>query len=106
MMAPWKTRRLVEALDRFDSLNRFIDMIAIAAFVCTAIAAANKLLPTKLVNVEWLDWSWRSIGIGTGIFFFLFVSQVFYEKRGRILSAFEREATLKSARSYWRRRRR
>jgi hypothetical protein len=55
------------------------------------------------VNLAIFDWSWRRIGFASVLFVILFITTL-YRERGRILSAFEREATIKAARSYWRRR--
>jgi len=59
---------------------------------------ANRLLPQKLVNHAYLIWSWQTITVAGGLFLFLFAAQVYYEKQGRILSDFQKEAALKAAR--------
>jgi hypothetical protein len=98
MSVPDKYRRLVEATQRFNSFHRFIDLITVLLFLATAIAVANKLLPGKLIDLEYLQWSWRVIGAATGLFLFLFVVQAYHEGRGQYLSAFKKEAALKAAR--------
>jgi hypothetical protein len=108
-MAPqqqWKVRRLVESAERFNSINAMIDTVALFSFIVGSISAANKLLTDKLVNVQFFDLSWKMIGFYFFIFFALFLMQIMREtKRQRVLSAFQREATIKAAqRNYLRRR--
>ncbi|MGZ3747591.1 MAG: hypothetical protein ACXWQA_11705 [Pseudobdellovibrionaceae bacterium] len=73
-------------------------MIILILFAATSIAAGNKLLPKKLLDVEYFDWSWREIGGCFFIFLVLLIIQLRKENRRRILSAFQREAAIKAAR--------
>src|SRR5437868_10556107 len=98
MPVPWKYQRLHQASQRFNSFHRFVDMITITLFLAIAVAVANKLLPSKLVDLPYFQWSWQTVGIAGGLFLFLFAGQAFYEKQSRILSEFQKEAALKSAR--------
>lgn len=98
MASPEKYRRLVKAIEGYNNFNLFIDFIILALFATISIAAANKLLPKKLIDVEWFDLSWRMIGIGFFIFLVLLSSQLRKLQRSRELSAFEREAAIKAAR--------
>lgn len=98
MPVPWKYRRLLEASQRFNSFHRFVDLITILLFLAIAAAVANKLLPTKVLDIGYFQWSWQTIGVASAIFLFLFVGQAFYEKQSRILSEFQKEAALKAAR--------
>jgi hypothetical protein len=98
MPVPWKYRRLLKASQRFNSFHRFIDMMTVLLFLAIATAVGNKFLPTKILPLELFQWSWQTIGITSAIFLFLFVGQAFYERQGPILSEFQKEAALKSAR--------
>lgn len=98
MAAQWKIRRLLEASERFNSFHRLVDTITVVLFLVISVAVANKLLPEKLIHSEYLQWSWLMIAGATGLFLFLFVGQAAYERQGRILSEFQKEAALKAAR--------
>ena len=98
MPATNKYRQFFEATRRFNSFHRLIDLITVLLFLATAVAVANKLLPTKLVSLEYFQWSWRMIIGSTCLFLFLFAGQAFHEGRGGFLTAFQKEAALKAAR--------
>jgi len=92
-----KYRRLMEATEKFNSFHRFVDFLTIVLFLAISVAIANKLLPNKLVDLQYFQWSWKAIIIASGIFVFMFVCQTYYE-RGHFLSSFQKEAALKAAR--------
>jgi hypothetical protein len=98
MPVPWKYRRLLEASQRFNSFHRFVDMITVLLFMAVATAIGNKVLPNKILDISYMQWSWNMIGIATVIFIFLFAGQAFYERQSRILSEFQKEAAIKAAR--------
>lgn len=98
MAVPQKYKRLLEATQRFNSFNRFVDVVTVVLFAFISVAVANKVLPKKVVNSEILDCSWETIGFCALVFAVLFSAQVTKMSYRRELSAFEREATLKAAR--------
>ena len=101
MAVPVKYRRLLEATQKFNSFNLFIDFVALVLFIISSIAAANKLLPRPLIETEYFNLSWRTIGICSLIFLILLMTQLQQEiRRRRELTAFEKEATLKAARRH------
>ena len=98
MPVPWKYRRLLEASERFNNFHRFEDTVTMVLFMAIATAAGNKVLPNKILDVAFMQWSWQTIGIASVIFIFLFAGQAFYERQERILSEFQKEAAIKAAR--------
>lgn len=98
MPVPWKYRRLLEASQRYNSFHRFVDLVTILLFLAISVAVAKKLLPEKFPDIPFLMWSWQTITVAGGLFLFLFIGQAFYERQGRILSEFQKEAALKAAR--------
>lgn len=99
MADSWKYRRLSEATKKFNGFDRLVDLITTGLFLVSAIAAANRLLPNKLVDSPYLDLSWASITICFAVFLILFINQFFDQiRRHRALSDFELEAALKANR--------
>jgi hypothetical protein len=99
MAVPEEYQRLLKATQGFNNFNLCVDLIAISLFALVAIATANKLLPKKIVDWDFFDFSWKTIGICSFVFLVLLVTQLFNEtRRRRVLSAFEREAAIKAAR--------
>jgi hypothetical protein len=98
MPVPWKYRRLLEASQRFNNFHRFVDLVTLGFFFTAAIATGNRLLPKKIVDWEFFDMSWRTIGLISFIFLVLLVNQVQQEVVRRELSAFQKEAALKAMR--------
>ncbi|HEY8272382.1 MAG TPA: hypothetical protein VIG33_15935 [Pseudobdellovibrionaceae bacterium] len=98
MASPEKYRRLVKAIQGFDNFNFFVDLIVLSLFATISIAVANKFLPKKLLDMDWFDLSWRTIGACFFIFLVLLITQLRKERKRRILSAFEQEAAIKAAR--------
>jgi hypothetical protein len=98
MPVPWKYRRLLEATERFNNFHRFVDMVTVLLFLAIATAIGNKVLPNKILDLPYLQWSWQTITIASIIFIFLFAGQAFYERQTRILSDFQKEAAIKAAR--------
>lgn len=106
MAVHWKHRRLLEAIQKFDSFNRLVDLAATTLFLISATATANKILPEKLVNSAYLDLSWRTILICFSLFIILLITQVYNQvRRHRPLSDFELEAALKAHKNRTHRRR-
>jgi uncharacterized membrane protein len=99
-----KVRRLIDAIDDFNSFNHFVDMIALALFGFISVCIANKLLAKKLVEWAFFDQSWTVILISTFIFLVIFSHQISALNRRRELSEFEKEAALKAYKSPRRRR--
>jgi len=98
--------RLMRAKESFDNFHRIIDLIALGLFLVSSIAIANKFMPGKLVDLVYFDMSWRRIGFCVSLFLVLFLTQLFSQRVGeKVLSAFEREATIKAARRDYLRRR-
>jgi len=91
-----KVRRLIDAIDEFNSFNHFVDMIAVALFGFIAVAIANKFLAKKLVDFALFDQSWTVILICIVIFLVIFSHQISALNRRRELSEFEKEAALKA----------
>jgi hypothetical protein len=98
MPVPWKYQRLLLATQRFNSFHRFVDLITVGLFFVVAISALNKFLSKPLVDWEFFDMSWKTIGSLFVVFFVLLVNQLNQELMRRELSAFQREAALKAAR--------
>lgn len=99
-----KVRRLIDAIDDFNSFNHFVDMIAMALFGFIAVCVANKLLAKRIVDLSFFDQSWTVILICTGIFLVIFSHQISALNRRRELSEFEKEAALKAYKNPRRRR--
>lgn len=75
-----------------------VDLITIGLFFVVACAVLNKLLAKKIVALELLDLSWKTIGFLGFIFFVLLINQLNQASMRRELSAFQKEAALKSVR--------
>jgi hypothetical protein len=102
MTLPPNYQRLLEATQRFNNFNLFVDLVALSLFIVVSIASANKLLAKKILDSELFDLSWRTIAICSFIFLILLVNRLYNVNRRRVmrrvLTSFEQEAAIKAAR--------